>query len=235
MLLNSFDRTIASKLQRPIKSRSDPKHQYTSPRYTKKTYTTSEANYNLSTTTNAELAELAIKSLPPELSHGTCQIHAKCNACGSAFQFTVSNEPKTVKMPLTYCPYCALPSLVINPNTSTPVNYVERSIEEWRHLADIFIPFVPVIPSVTNPSGYEIESPESTLVRIADIRAKYTYWEKYGAQYRTFKDFMDHYAEVVANELNNPTTPRSTVPVNHSLKQKPKHKKIRFIIKPKAN
>jgi hypothetical protein len=240
--LNKFDRNISA-IKVPVKSRASHstltanKVPFESPKYRKDMPTT---------VSNAELAELAIKSLPAELTHGTCMINASCNSCGSSFQFTVSNEPKTVKMPLTHCPYCATASLIISP--APQANYVERSIEQWRHLADTYEPTTPPID----------ESPESILVRIADIRAKYTYWETHvTGTYPTFAAFMADYANIIANELLNPSTPRYTTKLTQhansnspsltsttstssastsskSLKEKPKHKKIRFVIRKPA-
>lgn len=243
LLLNKFDRSISA-IKVPVKSRThtsnsiptNSKVPFESPKYRKDMP---------ASVTNAELANLAIQSLPAELTHGTCMINASCNGCGSSFTFSVSNEPKTVKMPLTHCPYCATPSLIISP--AVQASYAERSIEQWRHLADTYETTTPPID----------ESPESILVRIADIRAKYTYWETHVTQqYPTFSAFMADYTNIIANELLNPATPRykasikvhantnspsvisptshSSTAASKSLKEKPKHKKIRFVIRKPA-
>lgn len=205
LLLNKWDRELDNMLQRPVKPRNADAAAHMAPRYTKKLY----AN-----TTNAELAELAISTLPKELTHGVCMINANCRECGSSFQFTVSNEPRTRNMPLTYCPYCATPTLVISPISTD--SYIERSINDWRFLADKYD-----APKVD-------ESPEATLVRIADIRAKYTFWEQQ-TTFKTFDEFMANYSTMVINELRTPLVNRVTL--RSKVQQKPKHRKIRLVVK----
>lgn len=230
LLLNKFDRMLSSTLTQPVKPNAKtatPNSQsgvpFTAPRYNNPM---SKGAYNVNAVSNAELAELAIKSLPPEMSHGTCTFNVSCGGprgCGSSFQFTVSNEPRTMQMPITYCPYCGQPTLVIG--STTVASYVERSIEQWRVLADLYTSNV-----------IEDESAEQILIRIADIRAKYNYWCSFASDFKTFAQFMANYDRIIANELNNPKTPRHTATVHPTgnLKQQPKHRKIKLVVRRNA-
>lgn len=92
---------------------------FSPPKYTKGTICNSVPVSRMS---NDELAEYSMKrlSLVEHVVNGTATVNAHCTKCGSTFIFKVSSpdnptDPtnQTHHKPLTYCPYCATPTLAV--------------------------------------------------------------------------------------------------------------------------
>lgn len=220
LLLVKFDRALDQGLQRLVVSHTQSTMcgsvPTNAPKFTPLSY---------SNTSNAELAELNFQALAkslPNVSHGTTNIHGHCTKCGSSFEFTVADQPRTNHKPLTYCPYCATPTLVITP--SQTLSYIERSAEQWSHLAEVYSP--------------KPETQAEQIIWLADIQAKYHFWENHSTA-PTFAQFMADLPNMMAQELSDRSnklsvTPKQIMSNNRPIPTKNKQTKRRLVIKVKS-